>query len=131
MKEKKSAIIIFDGFCILCSTIVQFIFRRDRNNAFRFLPFQSEKSKLLKIKYGIESVTDETIVLIEDGKVYTKSTAGLRIIKKLGFPWKLLWIFIILPRFIRDPIYSLIANNRYRWFGKRESCFIPDANWEE
>ena len=131
MKEKKSATIIFDGFCILCSKIVQFILRRDKLKTFRFTPFQSEKSDLLKKKFGIEHMTNETIVLIEDGKVYSKSTAGLRIIKKLGFPWNLLWVFIVLPRFIRDPVYNLFARNRFRWFGKRESCFIPDDNWED
>ena len=127
MKEKQAAVIIFDGFCILCSSIVGFIFKRDKKNTFIYLPFQSKMSSPFKKLYEIEQISNETIVLIEDEKLYTKSTAVLKIVKKLGFPWNLLGIFKILPRFIRDPIYTLIAKNRFRWFGKRDSCFIPEG----
>jgi predicted DCC family thiol-disulfide oxidoreductase YuxK len=119
-------IILFDGYCNLCSKSVQFILKRDKKGIFRFLPLQSERIILIKENYSFDQGNPESVILIDGGKVFKRSDAVLRIIKRLNFPWSLLWGLIIFPRFIRDPIYSWVAKNRFRWYGKRKSCFLPD-----
>jgi predicted DCC family thiol-disulfide oxidoreductase YuxK len=125
-------IILFDGICNFCNSTVNFILKRDNNNIFRFSSLQSETGKrfLNEIcKYENykknESVYNDTIILLEDRKFYTRSTAVLRIVKKLKGIWKVLYIFILIPPSIRNFIYSIISKNRYEWFGKRDKCMIP------
>ena len=125
-----SPIIVFDGYCNLCSSVVQFILKNDRKGIFRLLALQSEKTDLLKDKYPFDLKIPETVILIDGKKVLTRSEAVLGILKKLHFPLNLLWGLIIIPRFIRDPVYSWIAKNRYKWFGKRRSCFLPENKWK-
>jgi len=120
-----SAVVLFDGVCNLCNASVAFILRRDPKAYFRFASLQSEAAARLLEGSPLEAKLD-SIVLLEDGAVFTQSTAALRIARRLRGAWPLLYAFIILPRFLRDPIYDWIARNRYRWFGRRESCMIPD-----
>ena len=124
-------IIMFDGYCNLCSRSVQFILKRDKKAVFRFLPLQSERISLIKEKFSFTPDNPESVILIESGRVYTKSDAVLRILKRLNFPLNLLWGLVIIPGFIRDPVYSWIAKNRFRWYGKRKSCFMPEDKWED
>jgi predicted DCC family thiol-disulfide oxidoreductase YuxK len=124
--ETNILIILFDGYCNLCEHCVQFILKRDKKKRFRFLPSQSEKSTQLLGKYSINALTKESVILIENEKVFFKSEAVLRILKNLGFPWIFLWVLIIIPRFIRDPVYLWIAKNRFIWFGRKDTCFIPE-----
>jgi len=119
----EKAVILFDGVCNLCNTSVDFIIRKDKNEYFQFGALQ-QSSELLK-KYDIDAAYLNSLVLIEHGKVFYKSSAALRIAKKLGGAWPLLFSFILVPEFVRDPVYNLIANNRYRWFGKGNSCRLP------
>jgi len=118
-------VIFFDGVCNLCNGAVQFIIARDPQNRFKFAALQSEFAKnylssfRLKVKHG------DSFVLLENGKVYEQSAAALRIAKKLGGLWPLLYGLIIVPPFIRNAVYKSIARNRYKWFGKQESCWIP------
>jgi predicted DCC family thiol-disulfide oxidoreductase YuxK len=122
IKENKS-IVLFDGVCNLCNAAIGFIIKRDKEKNFTLSPLQSNLSETLNNQYHFNQPGVNSIVLIENNKVYYKSTAILRVIKKLSGPIKFLYIFIIIPPFIRDAIYSVIAKNRYRWFGKR-SCKV-------
>jgi predicted DCC family thiol-disulfide oxidoreductase YuxK len=116
--------VLFDGVCNVCNYWVQFIIKRDPNAQFRFASLQSEEAQLL-LQAHEQKVTLDSIVLLQDGKVYTESTAILQIFKKLTGMWKLLSVFQIVPKFIRDSFYRWFAKNRYRWFGQQESCMIP------
>lgn len=118
-------VILFDGVCNLCNGFVNFIVRRDKKHRFMFATLNSNYAKEVEEKYGINLTDLNTVILIKHGKVYTKSTAVLCIAKGLGFPFSLIYGFIIIPPFIRNSIYNLFANNRYRWFGKRQSCMVP------
>lgn len=118
------AIILFDGICNLCNNAVQFIIRHDKKGYFSFAPLQSGFAKdILKQPQNKGSL--HTIVLLEGGKRYTKSTAALKICQHLSGGWMLMRIFLIIPRFLRDWVYDFIAHNRYRWFGKRKECMLP------
>ncbi|WP_212004304.1 thiol-disulfide oxidoreductase DCC family protein [Chitinophaga sp. HK235] len=118
-------IILFDGVCNFCDASINFVIRHDRQGRFRFAPLQSETAAALGTSLHFDTSRLETFVLVQNGKVYTKSTAALRVARQLPFPWRGMYAFIIIPRFIRDAVYSLIARNRYRWFGKKDSCMIP------
>lgn len=118
------AIILFDGVCNLCNGSVQFIIKRDPNQYFCFSPLQSHYShQLTKNVQELNQI--DSIILVENHRYYTKSTAALKIASKLRGAWKLLYFFIIVPTPLRDKMYSIIAKHRYRWFGKRSSCMIP------
>ncbi|KAA0948659.1 thiol-disulfide oxidoreductase DCC family protein [Sporosarcina sp. ANT_H38] len=118
-------IILFDGVCNFCDASVQFIIKRDPAAHFLFTSLQSEKGQELTKKYAIPEDVD-SLVLIENGKAFTKSSAALRIAKKLDGLWHLFFLFILVPRRIRDVVYDFIATNRYKWFGKKEdACMLP------
>lgn len=134
MKEK--AIILFDGVCNLCNGVVQFVIKHDPDAYFSFAPLQSDKGRQIlaeKEKYpdGKHPASIRSIVLIENGHLYTESTAALRIARHLSGMWKYLSVLLLLPRFMRDPVYHFIARNRYRWFGKKEECMVPDPEIKE
>jgi len=118
-------IVLFDGVCNFCNNSINFIIRRDKKDLFRFAPLQSELGEELKRKYSIPEKFMDSVILIENGKVYFKTTAALRIARRLGGGWPLMYGFIIVPPFIRDIVYNIIAKNRYKWWGQRESCMIP------
>ena len=121
------SIVFFDGVCNLCSESVQFIIKNDRNNVFKFSSLQSEfAQKTLSNKNIKEISTSRTIILLSNNNTYAKSGAVLRIARRLRFPLYLLYIFIIVPPFIRNAVYDYISNNRYRWFGKKQECWIPN-----
>jgi len=119
------SVILFDGYCHLCSRSVRFISKRDKKKLFTFIPINSKEAQQLLGLHGIVDLLPETVILFENSKIYQKSTAILRIARLLGFPWSIFYAFIIVPEFIRDWIYLFIARRRYRWFGKRETCYIP------
>ena len=121
------SIILFDGVCNLCSGSVQFIIARDANKVFRFASLQSEIGKQLLNQHQLSTTDFNTIVFIENNKVYTKSTAALRIARKLDGFWYLLYAFILVPSFIRNAVYDYIGRNRYRFWGKKEECWLPTA----
>jgi len=121
----KNHIVLYDGFCNLCSSSVQFIIKRDRSRVFSFIPLQSDEAKEIRNLPAYDVNNPETIILSLNGKIYQHSGAALRIARHLIFPWNLCYIFIIIPPFMRDGIYSYISRNRYKWFGKRDSCYIP------
>lgn len=117
--------IFFDGVCNLCNGAVQFVIERDKNNVFRFASLQSDYAAKTITPFAIDPENLASFILLENGKVYQRSTAALRVAKKLSGLWPLLYAFIIVPPFIRDAVYNYIAKNRYKWFGKQESCWVP------
>ncbi len=124
-KQSTHSIILFDGVCNLCNGAVNFVIKRDPGNVFKFATLQEKKGALLLKMHAIDIQKLDSIVLIENEKVYIKSSAALRITKKLSGLWPLFFVLLIIPSFIRDGIYDIIAKNRYKWFGKKEQCMIP------
>jgi predicted DCC family thiol-disulfide oxidoreductase YuxK len=122
---KQNPIILFDGICNLCNSSVQFVLKHDKQGIFRFASLQSEAGRLLLQKNNLPQSNFNSFVLIQDDKVYLKSTAALKVAKQMSGATKYLYTFIVVPAFIRDAVYNVIAKNRYKWFGKKESCMIP------
>ena len=118
-------VILFDGVCNLCHGAVQFIIRRDRAARFRFASLQSEPGRRLAA-----GPAPDSILLIENGLCYDRSTAALRIARRLDGAWPLLYAFIVIPRPLRDALYAWIARHRYRWFGRLDACPLPSPEWE-
>jgi predicted DCC family thiol-disulfide oxidoreductase YuxK len=127
MADPQHPTILFDGVCNLCNGSVQFILRRDPQARFRFASLQSEAGQRLVTEQGLDPEILSSVILIEDGQVYRESTAALRIARHMAGAWKLLRVFVLVPRPIRDAVYRLIARNRYRWFGKSETCWLPTS----
>lgn len=121
------SIVFFDDICVLCSRSVALILRNDPKGKFAFASIGSEiyQQKLKELKLDARDLPD-SIILLHKSKIYTRSTAALRIAAVLRFPWPLFAIFYLVPRFLRNPFYDLVARKRYQWFGKREECFVPD-----
>ncbi|MEH3114748.1 thiol-disulfide oxidoreductase DCC family protein [Pedobacter terrae] len=121
----KNPVIFFDGVCNLCNASVQFVIERDNKNIFRFTALQGEYAKKILPKFNVDLKRIDSIVLVERGALYSKSSAALRIARRLSGLWPMLYAFIIIPKFIRDWVYDIIAKNRYKWWGKQESCWVP------
>jgi predicted DCC family thiol-disulfide oxidoreductase YuxK len=117
-------VILFDGVCNLCTGSVQFILKRDKEKRFLFSSLQSGYGQKLLKQFDLPAANFNSFVLYQDNKIYTRSTAALKMFQQLK-GWQWVKIFWILPRFIRDAVYNLIANNRYRWFGKKQECWLP------
>lgn len=123
---KNKKLILFDGLCNLCNTSVQFIIEKDKNNAFLFAALQSNTGIEIIKTFGINTQNSDSVILYSTGNgVSYKSTAALEIASQLNFLLNLLSFFMIIPPFIRDWIYDYIAKNRYKWYGKKKSCWIP------
>jgi predicted DCC family thiol-disulfide oxidoreductase YuxK len=122
---------LFDGVCNLCNRSVQFILKRDRRGIFRFASLQSPLGQSLLKRSGLPADQLDSFVLVENNKVYTRSTGALRVLRQLGGAWSLLSIFRIVPRQWRDAVYNWIARRRYRWFGKTDSCWLPSPKWAD
>ena len=122
---KEQPIILFDGVCNFCSGAVNFIIKQDKKKIFRFAALQSDAGQKLLEHFQLPKEKFDSFLLIEDGKFYQSSTAGLKLYKKLPWYWKWTQVFWIVPKPLRDAVYNLIAKNRYKWFGKKEECMIP------
>ena len=126
MDTNNRPIVFFDGECNLCNSSVQFIIRNDKAKRFLFAPLQSDRGKAALsdlTKPGTKP--PDSVILFDNGKYYIRSSAALRIAKLLGGVWSVFYAGMIIPRFIRDVIYEFVSRNRYKWFGKRNSCMIP------
>ena len=126
----ENPVVLFDGVCNFCNTMVNFAIRNDKKARLKFAPLQSAAGQQLKAQYNIPSSID-TVILIDKGKVYTYGRAAIRICRYLSWPAKMLHAFIIIPNFICQPVYKWIARNRYKWFGKKETCMIPTKEVKE
>lgn len=124
-------IILFDGICNLCSGIVLFIIKRDKKALFRFAAIQTEAGQTLLRQYNVQDEQNITLYYIREGVCYQKSTAVLYILKDLGGAWKCLFPSILIPSCIRDIFYLFISRNRYKFFGKKESCMMPTKEIKE
>ncbi len=125
MNTPNKPIILFDGVCNLCNHSVQTIIKYDRKNLFTFASLQSNFGQQLLEKNNLNTQLLSSIILYQNNEIYTKSTAVLAIANQIGFPFSLAYSFIIVPTFIRDAAYNFIAKNRYKWFGKQETCWLP------
>ena len=130
-KQLTHSIILFDGVCNLCNGAVNFVIKRDSGNVFKFTPLQEKQGVLLLKMHAVDTQKLDSIVLIENEKVYVKSSAALRIARKMSNLWPLFFVLLIIPSFIRDGVYDFIAKNRYKWFGKKEQCMIPTPGSRE
>ena len=120
-----TTILFFDGHCNLCNNSVDFVITRDKKRVFRFAPLQGETAKDVLGDVNIDLENPDSFVLSKDNEVYFRSTAALMVARQLGFPWSLMSVFLVVPPFIRDAVYNLIARNRYKWFGRKETCRLP------
>ncbi len=119
-------LIIFDGVCNLCNVSVNFVIRRDKRDLFRFTALQSDMGKRMLRGVNVPAAFSGSVIYVEQGRVYFKSSAVLKILSALGGMYSLWYVFIVVPAFMRDFVYDVVAKYRYRWFGKRSSCMVPD-----
>jgi predicted DCC family thiol-disulfide oxidoreductase YuxK len=125
MEAPANPLVLFDGVCNLCNRSVQTILRHDRQARFRFASLQSPLGEKLRGELGIDREKVDSVILVEGGRWYKESDAALRIANGLGGFWKAFGVFRLVPRPLRNAAYRLIARNRYRWFGKTETCWVP------
>jgi predicted DCC family thiol-disulfide oxidoreductase YuxK len=120
-------VIVFDGVCLLCSRWVDFVLRHDRSARIRFAAMQSASGRELLTRHGLDPDNPLSFLYLADGHGYSDSDAIVRVVQGFGGVWRLVGVLRIVPRPLRDAVYRLIARNRYRWFGRRDSCLVPDA----
>lgn len=130
LNQKHQVVLLFDGVCHLCNSSVQFVLKRDKKGIIHFGALQSDTAKRLIEEVGYRDKLPDGVVLIEQGKIYFESDAALRVLKHLGGFWAFMSTLRFIPRFIRQFVYTIIARNRYRWFGKYDSCSIPEPRWK-
>ncbi|RYE55070.1 MAG: thiol-disulfide oxidoreductase DCC family protein [Hyphomicrobiales bacterium] len=123
--ERAKPIIVFDAMCVLCSANAQFVINNDRRGRFLLASMQGDVGSSIYRKFGIDPTAPDTIVVVTGEHALRDSDAVLSIYEGLGWPWRVLSALKIIPRALRDPAYRLIARNRYRIFGKRETCWLP------
>jgi predicted DCC family thiol-disulfide oxidoreductase YuxK len=126
-----ASVVLFDGVCGLCNRSVDFIIRHDPERRFLFAPLQSEKGRALLVDCGLPEGSLGTIVLVEAARCHVRSTAALRIVRRLEWPWPMLAWLAIVPRPLRDAAYDWLANRRYRWFGETDTCRAPTPEVRE
>ena len=123
--EPPQALLLFDGVCNLCNGFVNFVLDHTAEEDILFGALQSEAARPYLEAFGVDPEALSTVVLIERGRLYTRSTAALRVLRRLDPPWPMLYALMVVPRPLRDRVYDRIAANRYQWFGKRDECRLP------
>ncbi len=118
------SIVLFDGFCNMCGKVTAFIASKDKKNLFEILSYQSERGKKILTDRNLEPSSTDSVILVADDKIYFRSDAMMKIFRKLGFPWSVLSILGFIPPRLRNAVYTVVAKNRYRLFGKVDSCEI-------
>ena len=126
-KNIPQPLLLFDGVCNLCNSSVQYVIKHDRKQKFKFASLQSDAAKEILLQYEMKNYDLNSIILIKNNQLFDKSSAILRVLKTLGGFHSIAYILIVLPIFLRDKLYNYIAKNRYKWYGKKESCMIPTA----
>ena len=124
-------LVLFDGLCNLCSGLVHFVIRHDPAARFRFAAIQSEVGREIFQSHGLDPAELQTFVFIADGRIFLRSDAAIEVVSRFAGWWSSLGLFRFVPRWVRDPIYSFVARNRYRWFGRREVCMLPTPEIKE
>lgn len=130
METPPSLLVLFDGHCNLCSGTVKFILARDRRHRFRFAPLSGPTAKRVLEENTPDRVPD-SILFLEGDTLFEGSTAALHIARWLDGPWPLAYALIVVPQPVREAVYRFVARNRYRWFGKRETCWMPRPEWQD
>jgi predicted DCC family thiol-disulfide oxidoreductase YuxK len=125
------SVILFDGVCNLCNAGVRFVIERDPAKRFRFAALQSDAAATILRQVQRGGELPDSVVLVENDRLYVRSTAALRVARRLRFPWSLAWGFIVVPRPLRDWVYDVVARKRYGWFGKRDACMVPTPELRE
>jgi predicted DCC family thiol-disulfide oxidoreductase YuxK len=125
----RGAIIVFDGVCVLCNGWVDFLLRADTRGRYRFAAMQSAAGRRLLQQHGLDADDPASLLLLDEQGAHTDSDAILRVLAGLGGAWRMTAVGHLLPRLLRDPLYRWVARHRYRWFGRRAACRIPDA-WQ-
>ena len=120
-------LIVFDGVCVLCSASARFVLRHDREGQFRLAAAQSPVGQALYRHFGLSPTRYDTFLLVEEGRAWFKSDAALRVVRRFRKPWSLAGLLHVVPGALRDGAYDVVAQNRYRLFGRRETCFLPSA----
>lgn len=128
MGVESNLIIIYDGYCKLCNFSLQFIMKRDKQHIFQYYPLQSKEAKKLTSENFQDINIPDSVLLIENGELFTKSEAFFKILPHLGSAYKFLLVFKILPKRLRNKVYDWIAKNRYKWFGQKSECGLPDTS---
>lgn len=118
-------LILFDGVCNLCNTSVHFVIDRDSSRTFRYASLQSALGQSIQERFGRNPQQIDSVVYVENGRYYDRSTAALKIARHLDGFWRWLYVFILIPPMIRNVVYDWIGRNRYRWFGKQDACRMP------
>jgi len=129
--ELPDRLLFFDGVCNLCNGLVQFIIRKDRRKIFHFASLQSKTGQRFLNAHVLLTQDLNSLVYWRKGRALTRSTAALNVARDLGGAWPMAYAFILVPRFLRDALYDLIARKRYSWFGKRETCMVPTPELRE
>ena len=129
LSDLKQPLIVFDGICHLCTGFVRFVIRWDRAALFQFLPAQSLRGEALYARMGLKSGDWDSNLLVLEGCVYTELDAFIEIARRFGGLWRLMPVLYAIPRPLRDGLYNHLARNRYRWFGKRDVCYLPSPAW--
>ena len=129
--DLEDPVLLFDGVCNLCNGIVRFTVRFDAAGTFRFAPLQSPVGRRLLEEHDLPTDGFDSFVLVEDGAAYTKSTAALRVCRRLDGPFPLLYPLLALPTGLRDRVYDLVADHRYRVFGRKAECPVPEPEIRE
>ncbi len=122
-------ILFFDGVCNLCQSAVQFVIKRNAKKNVLFCSLQSDIAKTTLAQYNIDSSQTKSIVYLCKGKAHVKSSAALYVSKQLNGLWPMVFILVAIPPFIRNTVYNWVAKNRYKWYGKKETCWLPAAEW--
>src|SRR5687768_15342800 len=125
--NRNRPVIVFDAQCVLCSANAQMVLRRDRRQIFQLASMQGEAGAALMRATGVDPADPDTLIVVDGSRVLRNSDAILYIYRRLGWPWRAAGALGIIPRGVRDALYRWVARNRYRWFGKREQCWAPDA----
>lgn len=123
-------IIIFDGFCALCSGWVAFVLKHDRACMYRLLAAQSPLGHAIYEHYGMNPLEYESNILLENGRAWFKSEGSIRMAEGLGFPWRLAALLRVMPLRLRDALYERVAKNRFKWFGRRDTCYMPNTEFK-
>jgi predicted DCC family thiol-disulfide oxidoreductase YuxK len=124
-------IVIFDGYCAMCSGFARFLLRHDSRGLFRLVPAQSALGRALYVHYGRDPVDYETNILLADGVAWFKAEGSIRMAEQLGLPWRLAAVFRLLPCSWREALYDTVARNRLRIFGKRDVCYVSDPHYAD
>lgn len=127
----KYPVLLFDGVCNLCNRWVQWVLLHDRQQRFRFAALQSETGQRLLLHAGLSAQNLDTVVLVDGDRIFTRSDVALAVVQRIGGIWALFAVLKVIPRPVRDALYDLVARYRYRWFGKKQSCMIPQPEWKD